>query len=282
MMKYNIHKQIEEIGNSLAYPLITKEERDHAFWREMTMHGEKVEDFERPIRKADDRSLYSADTKQQLEYYRIEFHNNLMIDKIFKRENKLGKGTSERIELEDSYEYHKLYQLYGGIRAGITEQLWFDNVEYIEEYLDETKAFCFKYEEVLKNKGFELGYYEDEYQTISISWNIQRILFYEYLQIKGCLVDIFVDCYLRKNGRWKYWKEKMRKDTGPFRNWKTGKEPMYLGAWRDYSITYGDKETLEERNESIRSSAEAETGIMAQEVIDSEQEILEFYKKHKI
>ncbi|PCI24353.1 hypothetical protein COB57_05030 [Candidatus Peregrinibacteria bacterium] len=55
----------------------------------------------------------------------------------------------------------------------------------------------------------------------------------EESQGENTFTDIFIDIYLRKTGRWKYWKKKMNQETGPFRKWERGDEEIYLGGWRD-------------------------------------------------
>ncbi|PCI24357.1 hypothetical protein COB57_05050 [Candidatus Peregrinibacteria bacterium] len=121
-----------------------------------------------------------------------------------------------------------------------------------------------------------------------------KLLMLEYLQINNSFSDIFIDIYLRKTGRWKYWKKKMNKETGPFRKWKKGDEAMYLGGWRDVFDRSAKKYSQmpsEDNKKFIFTSFKNEVrkrlhdfinGNLIDSIIDSEKDVLKYYEEKNI
>jgi hypothetical protein len=184
------------------------------------------------------------------------------------------------IETGDEYNNKMAWRLYNKYVLGLAAQVWFMDSRSMSEYLAESMTFLKKNLDDLYYK-FKLFGNWDEWSDVQDASLVEKILFYEWLQINDCLADLFVDCYLRKNGRWKYWKEKMNKETGPFRKWKTGNEPIYLGAWRGVDIVGGYNQT---REQAIEEAAKIYVNYepIEKEIIASEQKILDFYEKHDV
>ena len=138
-------------------------------------------------------------------------------------------GRYRRYDYELKYDHCLIYQYTKKQISELLSEVFYRNMRMVCGLI-----FGRHYNDPVEDGGEEERYNQQSYL---------RTLILEDLQMKESFSDIFVDLYLRKNKRWKYWQQKMKTDTGPFRKWKTGDEPMYLGGWRD-EFNRSDKKYL--------------------------------------
>jgi hypothetical protein len=205
--------------------------------------------------------LWDIQPWEDHDLFPIYYISNLSIDDFVIKDTKMSKEKTR-----------SLWLLYNKYYSGISAQVWFENNETMLEYMLESTIFL---KENLSSFKSVYGFSQDwdREEEMHQDFESQRMLFMEYQQSKGGFADLFVDTYLRKNGRWKYWQEKMSQKHGPFKDWKTGNEPMYLEAWRSTKFAK-DNTTI---NEEIQSSIEAATN-------DNKtltKAVLDFYQNNK-
>ena len=106
---------------------------------------------------------------------------------------------------------------------------WFLDSKYLREYCAQQGEFAFIMDlEDYEDNALTSNPFKDYYHY----WEENLLEQFEGLRLYDHFYDKFIDLYLRPSDKWKYWQKKMHPQKGPFRKWKTGEEPPYLGGWR--------------------------------------------------